>query len=151
MKELLWEGMLWLDKRDVSFDSDCSITKVQKSMGSGRKWLDEDGRGTTWRATLKSGIFRSMEGSATFYTTMQRKHHGEIQTVKSRLSHGKETIAFHEDSLQGLGPLDGKDAERDTSATASLLTLISPTLLRFTTPRRRSCSSVPEDEFIWIS
>ncbi|KAI7760708.1 hypothetical protein LZL87_007920 [Fusarium oxysporum] len=116
MKELLWEGMLWLDKRDVSFDSDCSITKVQKSTGSGCKWLDEDRRGTTWRATLKSGIFRSMEGSATFYTTMQRKHHGEIQTMKARLSHGKETIAFHEASLQGLGPLDDKDAETEELA-----------------------------------
>ncbi|KAF5684303.1 hypothetical protein FCIRC_4006 [Fusarium circinatum] len=116
MKELLWEGMLWLDKRDVSFDSDCTITKVQKSTGSGCKWLDEDRRGTTWRATLKSGIFRSMEGSATFYTTMQRKHYGEIETMKSRLSHGKETIAFHEDSLQGLGPLDDKDTQTEILA-----------------------------------
>ncbi|KAF5581821.1 hypothetical protein FPCIR_9929 [Fusarium pseudocircinatum] len=116
MKELLWEGMLWLDKRDVSFDSDCGITKVQKSTGSGCKWLDEDRRGTTWRATLKSGIFRSMEGSATFYTTMQRKHHGEIETLKARLSHGKETIAFHEASLQGSDPIDGKDAEAEMLA-----------------------------------
>lgn len=66
MKELLWEGMLWLDKRDVSFDSECSITKVQMSTGSGCNWLDEERRGTTWRATLKSGSFRSRKGQQHF-------------------------------------------------------------------------------------
>lgn len=116
MKEFFLEGTLWLGNRDVNFDSDCGITKVQKSAGNGCKWLNEDQRGTTWRATLNSGILRSMEGSATFYTTMRRKHSGEIETLKARLWHEQEAIAFHEASLQSLGSLDDRDAATETLA-----------------------------------
>ncbi|KAK3329986.1 hypothetical protein B0H66DRAFT_42635 [Apodospora peruviana] len=117
------DGKLWLDKRDVSFDSDCVISHVQKSAGRGCRWLDEDRRGTTWRATLKSSIVRSMDGEATFYTTSQLKHKGEIRLLNGQIKDLKDAIAFHTHSLaeteqegaEGLGAgveKLGLDAER---------------------------------------
>jgi hypothetical protein len=107
------EGALWLDKRDVSFDADCIISRVQKSVGKGCRWLDEDRRGTTWRAKLKSSIFRSMEGTATFYTTSQLKYKGETEHLRNKIKDAAETIEFHEDQLRDLGDTDERDAETE--------------------------------------
>ncbi|KAK1750068.1 hypothetical protein QBC47DRAFT_418374 [Echria macrotheca] len=104
---LFFEGQLWLDKRDVSYDSDCIISKVTQTTGNGCRWLDVDHRGTTWRATLKSSIFRSINGSATFYTSNRLKHQSAILQLRGRIRDAKESARHQEDILAELDdPVD---------------------------------------------
>ncbi|KAF5021793.1 hypothetical protein F66182_6168 [Fusarium sp. NRRL 66182] len=114
LETLLVDAKLWLDKRHVSFDSDCIISKVQKSAGQNCKWLDEDCRGTTWRATLKSSLIRSMYGSATFYTTSQLKNRGEIRMLRDRIKDMQDSISYQTDSLAELDETEklGADVEK---------------------------------------
>ncbi|KAK0741548.1 hypothetical protein B0T18DRAFT_449860 [Schizothecium vesticola] len=97
------EAQLWLDKRDVSYDSDCTISRVVKTTGTGCRWRDEDTRGTAWRATLSSMIFRSISGSATFYTSSRLKHQSEIAQLRGRLRDANDAAAHHEDMLSEFG------------------------------------------------
>lgn len=106
-KTLLMEGNLWLKDKSVTFDSDCPIVHVQKSATGGSKWLDENLRGTSWRAKLTSGIFRSINGTATFYTTSCLKHKAEIDLLKTSITNTMHTKRFHEDGLKDAGGEEG--------------------------------------------
>ncbi|OIW28705.1 hypothetical protein CONLIGDRAFT_617637 [Coniochaeta ligniaria NRRL 30616] len=108
------DAKLWLDKRDVSYDSDCIISRVTKTTGSGCRWLDEDTRGTTWRATLKSSILRSINGSATFYTSNRLKHQSEITQLRGRIRDTKEYITNQSDVLGDLDDLGDTDTLAET-------------------------------------
>ncbi|KAK0636074.1 hypothetical protein B0T17DRAFT_612858 [Bombardia bombarda] len=113
LETLFYGGKMWLDKRDVSFDADCVISEVTKTTGSGCRWRDEDLRGTTWRATLKSSIFRSISGSATFYTSSRLKYRGEIAHLRGRVRDTRESIE-HEGEM--LREFDGVEDEVDALA-----------------------------------
>ena len=107
LKTLLFKGNLWLDDRDVSFDSDTPIAHVEKSVTGGSRWLDEDLRGTSWRGTLTSGMFRSINGTVTCYTTSRLKHGRGIELLKSNISDTAQTKGFHEDILKEAGGQTG--------------------------------------------
>jgi hypothetical protein len=82
LSHLLLEGQVNLGRKVVSFDSDYKITTVRKTCSGGSQWLDEERRGTSWRAIITSGWFRDIEGSATFHTTSQLRHAGEIRELE---------------------------------------------------------------------
>lgn len=114
------KGELWLDDEMVTFDADCPISDVEKTATGGSKWLKEDLRGTSWRATLTAGAFRSINGSATLYTISRLKHRREIEMLKDSIVDTSRSKEFHEETLResGTGDLDmkveklGKDVER---------------------------------------
>ena len=110
-KTLLLKGELWLDERPVTFDSDTPIAYVEKSATGGSRWLDEDLRGTSWRSTLTAGMFRSINGSVTCYTTSRLKHKREIELLKSNISDTTQTKVFHEDILNEVGGETGAGLE----------------------------------------
>ncbi|TGJ83243.1 hypothetical protein E0Z10_g5511 [Xylaria hypoxylon] len=111
--ETFLEAVIRLDKRDVSFDADCRISHVQKTVAGASRWLDEDLRGTTWRATLKAGLFRSLNGSATFYTTSRLKHRREIERLRSHIRDIRNSLSFLEDQIDNvvMDAADGSDVE----------------------------------------
>ena len=109
LKNLLFKGELWLDEKNVSFSSDYRITDVEKSATGGSKWLDEDLCGNSWRGTLTASMFRSINGSATFYTTMKIKHAGAIAALKRHIEDTKLQKGFLEDQLRAGG--DGEDLQ----------------------------------------
>ena len=102
-KTFLLKGDLWLDERPVTFDSDTPIAYVEKSATGGSRWLDEDLRGTSWRGLLTAGMFRSINGTVTCYTTSRLKHKREIELLKSSISDTTQTKDFHEDVLKEVG------------------------------------------------
>lgn len=106
-KTLLMKGDLWLRDERVTFDSDCPIANVVKSATGGSKWLDENLRGTSWRAKLTSGIFRSISGTATFYTTSFLKHKDEIALLKTSIAETTRSKGFHDDVLKEAGGEEG--------------------------------------------
>ena len=146
-KTLLFKGDLWLDDRPVTFDSDTPIAYVEKSATGGSKWLNEDLRGTSWRGTLTAGMFRSINGTVTCYTTSPLKHKREIELLKGNISDTTQTKDFHEDVLKDVGGeagagLDakavklGEDAERcagliDTVKRETFDVALWPPLRRF--------------------
>jgi hypothetical protein len=119
-KNFLVKGDLWLDDEMVTFDADCPISNVEKTATGGSKWLKEDLRGTSWRATLTAGAFRSINGSATLYTTSRLKHRREIEMLKDSIIDTSRSKEFHEETLResGTGDMDmkaeklGQDVER---------------------------------------
>jgi hypothetical protein len=108
LKTLLLKGNLWLDDVDVTFDSDCRISDVEKSASSGSKWVNVCLSGTSWRGTLTAGLFRSIDGSATFYTKSRLKNKREIEMLKNNIEDMTQTKQFHEDMLGDVGGLEGK-------------------------------------------
>jgi hemoglobin-like flavoprotein len=88
----LLKGDLNLGKRRMEFDANCEITRVTKTCSGGSKWLDEDLRGTSWRAILTANLFRDIDGTATFYTTSAVKHRSEIRALHAAIAELEENI-----------------------------------------------------------
>lgn len=99
-KTFLLRGDLWVDDREVEFDADCAIANVEKSATGGCKWTNERLRGTSWRATLEADIFRSINGSVTFYTTSRLKYAREIEILKAAIAEATQARNFHAEALQ---------------------------------------------------
>lgn len=99
-KTFLVRGDLWVDDRVVEFDASCNISSVEKSATGGCKWVNERLRDTTWRATLQANIFRSINGSATFYTTSQLKYAREIEILKATIADMTRSREFHAEALR---------------------------------------------------
>ncbi|KAF9765555.1 hypothetical protein IL306_002146 [Fusarium sp. DS 682] len=90
--DLLIQGKLNLGIQRLVYDSDYEITSVTKVCAPGTKWLNEDRRGTHWRAEIYGNLFRDINGTATFYTTSKLKHKREIETLE-------ESVADLQDQL----------------------------------------------------
>ena len=93
---LLLAGALNLGTRALEYDSDYVISSVEKSCSSGSEWLDEDLRGTSWRGKITSTLFRDINGTATFYTTMQQKHKPEIEALQAAILDLQDMLAVQE-------------------------------------------------------
>jgi hypothetical protein len=89
---LLLQGQVNLGRKAVHFDSDFKITSVVKTCSGGSQWLDEDCRGTSWKAVITSGWFRDIQGSATFYTTSRIRHAEEIVLLQRSIEELEESI-----------------------------------------------------------
>ena len=100
---LLLKGELNVGRKRVEYDSDWKITEVRKSCSSGSKWLDEDLRGTSWRATITANLFRDLDGYATFYTTSAIKNQRELKFLESSVHELEQGLEFHQETLQRNG------------------------------------------------
>lgn len=97
---LLLQQQVNLGRKDVSFDSDYKITQAVKTCAGGSQWLDEELRGTSWRAVITSGWFRDIKGSATFYTTSRIRYAEEITMLERSV---EELVDSINDMTETLG------------------------------------------------
>lgn len=109
--DLLFQGKLNLGSRVLRYDSDYIISSVTKTCSPGSKWLDEELRGTSWRGEIFGNVFRDINGTVTFYTTSELKHHREIEVLEEAIRDLKDHLATQEEVLArntGSGTPDGR-------------------------------------------
>ncbi|KAL9032417.1 MAG: hypothetical protein Q9214_007979, partial [Letrouitia sp. 1 TL-2023] len=105
---LLMKGELNLGRRRMKLDGEYPITTVYKTCSSGGQWLDEDLRGTSWKAVPTSGLFRDINGTATFYNTSEIKHRAEIRALRYSIDELEDNLEHLEEASLNAADLDGK-------------------------------------------
>ncbi|KLU91322.1 hypothetical protein MAPG_09843 [Magnaporthiopsis poae ATCC 64411] len=82
IQDLIFSRRVQLPKREASFHAACDIRHVVTSTEPGSQWVDEERSPRRWSAKLKAGLFSSMAGSATFYSTNRIMHSREIERLQ---------------------------------------------------------------------
>jgi hypothetical protein len=93
-KNFVFLGQIELGTRKIEYDSDSPISYVSKSVTGGSKWLSEDLRRTSWKGVLTAGLFRSINGTATFYTTIALKNRDQIQELQATCKAKEAQVAY---------------------------------------------------------
>lgn len=107
---LLLQGQLNLGTCPLEYNSDYVISSVEKSSSSGTEWLSEELRGSSWRASITSKLFRDINGSATFYSTLALMHKGEVEALRGAIRDLQDMLMVQEQNLARNVGVGGPDA-----------------------------------------
>ena len=107
---LLLQGQLNLGTCPLRYDSDHVISSVEKSCSNGSEWLSEELRGTSWRASITSKLFRDINGSATFYSTSALMHKREVNALQGIIRDLQDRLVVQEQNLARNAGTEGPDA-----------------------------------------
>jgi hypothetical protein len=108
--DLLFQGNLNLGSKHLTYDSDYILSSVTKTCSPGSKWLEEEQRGTHWRAVIYGNIFQDINGTATFYTTSRLKHKREIEALESSVADLRDQLGAQKETLSRNSGASGPDA-----------------------------------------
>ena len=112
-KNAVFKGEFWLDEERVEFHSPCEITRVDTSTSGKSEWREVQRSAGYWSAKIGAPILRSINGTATFYTTNKRKHEREIGFLSRTIKTKEQDLADEEEMLQHLNVNSGRS--RDAS------------------------------------
>lgn len=100
IQDLLLCGNIRLPKREASFHAVCDIRHVVTSTEPGSQWVDEERTPRRWSAKLKAGLFSSMAGSATFYSTNRIMHSQKIGELRNSKIDLESELERHENTVK---------------------------------------------------
>jgi len=83
----------------LRFQAEYEITHVEKTQTSGTKWSNEMLRGNTWCAELSTATFRSLSGTATFYTTSAIRNRMVVEVLQKMILELEDAILTHKNAL----------------------------------------------------
>ena len=128
--DVLTERRLKQEPEVVVFQGDYPISSVEKTLGPGCKWQNEQQQGSFWTGTLSSSRLTDLEGSVTWYTTGALKYkdkldhlHKECARLEGHLEVLNETFDQRGDEL-GDGDDTVSELQRHLKDCVTLLSVV---------------------------
>ena len=97
---LFSKRQLQLSAERLDFLADHDITSIEKTQGSGVKWISEMLKGNSWCATVSGASFRSLSATATFYTTSAIRNREVIEVLRNMSRELESGIVIHENAIK---------------------------------------------------